>query len=109
MSNSYITDLTHFLDHDGEIAKEMPSEARNLACFEALIVDKTTEKYIHIDTLNDNDINTDLRCFIDDCVGQIFSYVDESDKRIRWYCTRCTVNGFISNWQSSKWDNTKIT
>jgi len=39
----YISDLTHFLNEEGNIPKEIPSEARELAGFLAMVVDITTE------------------------------------------------------------------
>ncbi len=39
----YISDLTHFLDESGNIAKEMQKEDKELASFLALIVDAATK------------------------------------------------------------------
>lgn len=39
-----IPNMTHFLDDQGNIPKQMPKEARELANFLALIVDATTKK-----------------------------------------------------------------
>jgi len=35
--------MTHFIDETGNILKEMPKEARELASFMALVVDETTK------------------------------------------------------------------
>jgi hypothetical protein len=53
----YITNLTHFLDETGNIPKQMPKEARELASFFALVVDTATKK--NPTTLT----STDIRCF----------------------------------------------
>jgi hypothetical protein len=53
----YISNLQHFLDESGNIPKQMPKEARELASFMALIVDTTTKT--NPKTLT----STDIRCF----------------------------------------------
>ena len=39
MSNTYVTDITHYLDKNGELA-EMPGEARKLASFLVLLIER---------------------------------------------------------------------
>ena len=41
----YISTMTHFLDDEGNIAKEMHKEGREHASFLALIVDTATKDY----------------------------------------------------------------
>ena len=41
MPGTYVTDLRHYLDDDGELA-DMPAEAKQLASFLVLIVDAVT-------------------------------------------------------------------
>lgn len=40
----YISNMQHFLDDKGNIPKQMPKEARELASFFALVIDATTKK-----------------------------------------------------------------
>ena len=49
--------MTHFLDEQGNIPKQMPKQARELASFLALVVDATTK--IMPSTLT----STEIRCF----------------------------------------------
>jgi hypothetical protein len=53
----YISNMLHFLDESGDIPKQMPKEARELASFMALVVDSTTK------TLPSSLTSTDIRCF----------------------------------------------
>ena len=62
MEGTYVTDLRHFLDSAGEIA-EMPTEARQMASFLALIVDAVTQQPA------ENFEQTGLRCRIENCAG----------------------------------------
>jgi hypothetical protein len=91
--------MTHFLNEQGNIAKEMPKEARELASFLALVVDTTTKTTPSILT------STDLRCFKKACHGLIKTAVKHDDREIPWYCPECENEGVISNWQGTKWDN----
>ncbi len=103
MDGAYITNLTHFLDDKGEIPKQIPREARELASFLALIVDKVTSDFL----TTDNGIDTGIRCRSKGCMGEIIGALDGIDEPVHWYCLDCGHNGVISNWQRSKWDNTK--
>lgn len=94
----YISNLTHFLDDSGNIPKEMPKEAREMAGFLALVVDVTTQK----NTLSDKE----TRCFIKGCDGKIISEFSSDKKEILWKCSKCDNAGRISFWQNTKWDNT---
>jgi hypothetical protein len=62
-----ISNMHHFLDAKGNIPKEMPEEAREMASFLALVVDATSKK-IPI-TLT----STEIRCFEKRCEGTIKS------------------------------------
>jgi hypothetical protein len=92
--------MTHFLNEQGNIAKEMPKEARELASFLALVVDATTKTTPSILT------STDLRCFKKACHGLIKTAVKHNDEEIHWYCPDCENEGVISHWHGTKWDNT---
>lgn len=95
--------MPHFLNEKGEIPKEMPKEARELASFFALVVDTTTK------TLPATLTSTDIRCFNKGCHGLIKTAMKSKDDEIHWYCPDCENEGMISNWQKTKWDNRKIS
>jgi hypothetical protein len=93
-----ITDLSHSLDPNGNIAKEMPKEARELASFLALIVDAATRDF-------EPPIKaTDVRCRQKKCDGTIELGFSSDDDAIEWWCSDCDEAGRISGWQGSKWD-----
>ena len=52
----YISDMTHFLNEEGNIPKEMPTEARELASFFALVVDHTSKTMASILTIKGVDL-----------------------------------------------------
>ena len=95
----YISNMQHFLDETGNIPKQMPKEARELASFMALVVDTTTKSCPKTLTLKD------IRCFEKGCQGLIKSALRPDTNEIHWYCPDCENEGVISEWQGSKWDN----
>lgn len=95
----YISNLTHFLNDKGNIPKEMPREARELASFFALVVDFTTK------TKPSTLTPTGIRCFRKGCYGMINSTIKANKQEIHWYCPECENEGVISNWQDTNWDN----
>jgi hypothetical protein len=95
----YISNMQHFLDETGNIPKQMPKEARELASFLALVVDTSTK------TLSSTLASTDIRCFENGCHGLIKSEVLKPINEIHWVCSKCSNEGRISEWQKTKWDN----
>jgi methionyl-tRNA synthetase len=95
----YISNMTHFLDEQGNIPKQMPKEAREHANFMALVVDNTTKNYPQTLT------STNTRCFEKGCHGMIKTALMVKSSEIHWYCPDCENEGVISEWQKTKWDN----
>ena len=95
----YISNMTHFLDERGNIPKQMPKEARELASFFALVIDTTTQ--INLSILS----STDIRCFEAGCLGTIKSELLAESNEIHWLCSKCQNEGRISHWQGTKWNN----
>ena len=94
----YISNMTHFLNDQGNIPKQMPKEARELASFFALVIDTTTN-------INPKRLSaTQIRCFEKGCVGTIRVEVLPSTE-IHWMCSRCENEGKISHWEGTRWDN----
>ena len=91
--------MQHFLDESGNIPKQMPKEARELASFMALVVDTTTKSCPSILT------QTDIRCFKKKCEGLIKSEILGKNDEIHWKCSKCQNEGIISGWKLTKWDN----
>jgi len=95
----FISNMTHFLDDEGNIAKEIHKEGRELASFLVLIVDSATK--IHREPA----MTQDVRCFKRGCDGIIEVELPEMTDEIQWRCPKCHVDGRISGWQGIKWDN----
>lgn len=91
--------MQHFLDETGNIPKQMPKQARELASFMALVVDTTTKNNPHTLT------STEIRCFEKGCHGLISSEIIGKKMEIHWKCSNCPNEGVISDWQKTKWDN----
>jgi len=91
--------MQHFIDANGNIPKQMPKEARELASFMALVVDTTTK------TLPSTLTSTDIRCFQKDCHGLIKTALIPKSEEVHWYCPDCENEGVISEWKKTKWDN----
>ena len=92
------SNMTHFLDAEGNIANEMNKQGRELSSFIAMIVDKATkpprEEYV------------ELRCMKKKCEGTMENEMLEERGVIEYWCTHCPEdNGRISGWQGTKWDN----
>jgi hypothetical protein len=102
MSKTYVTDIAHFLDADGELA-EMPKPARRLASFFVLLIDAITQQQAY--PARDHD--TRIRCKTGHCTGSIRASVASHDSEIVWLCPKCGHQGVIRNWQGTKWDQTK--
>ena len=95
----YISQMPHFLDETGNIPKQMPKEARELASFFALVIDTTTKN--NPSTLTP----TDIRCFESGCLGTIRSELLVADGEIHWKCSKCQNEGKISHWKGTRWNN----
>jgi len=102
MPRCYVTDLTHFLDDQGDIVQDMPTEARQLASFLTLIVDAVTAGFPG----EDGTMDTRIRCRSKGCRGSILGTLHEAASPIHWQCPVCHQEGVISHWQKSRWDNT---
>ena len=95
----FITNLSHSLNEQGNIAKEVPRQARELASFLVLIVDEATRNF------EPPIIATDIRCRKKRCGGTIELGFSSDDDAIEWWCSDCDQAGRISGWQGTKWDN----
>jgi hypothetical protein len=97
MKQTYITDITHYLDETGELAK-MPGPARKLASFLVLLIDATSQAGPV------RNFDTNIRCRMDACGGSVRTFLTSLDEEISWHCPDCGHNGVIRNWQGTKWN-----
>ena len=98
MSETYITDITHYLDDQGELVSTMPGPARKLASFLVLVIDSVSQD-IPVDGHD-----TRIRCLQHGCSGSIRASLMSMNDEISWACPDCGHNGVISNWQGTKWN-----
>jgi hypothetical protein len=98
----YISNLTHFLDEEGNIAQAMQREGRKMAAFLAMVVDACTTMH----PLNKTDIN--IRCFKRGCHGRIIAELRFPEMTVHWECPSCANAGIISGWEKTKWDNITV-
>ena len=93
----HITNFKHFLNEEGNIPKDMPKEAREIANFLALLIDEGST--------GDYDAEPTIRCKEKNCSGLIVPTIIEERDEIYWVCVECKTRGVISDWRGTKWDN----
>jgi hypothetical protein len=97
----YISQMRHFLNEKGEIPTDMNEDAKQMAGFLAMVVDATT--ITQPSTLT----TSDIRCIKKACHGMIKTSLDKEAIRIHWFCPLCESEGIVSNYENTKWDNSK--
>ena len=102
MANTWITDLTHFLDERGAIV-ETPVPARRLAEHFAAIVAAATADPCQAAT--GSSVRCRRRPGRKPCPGSIRAAITLDDRMdVVWDCPACGDNGVISNWHGTIWD-----
>jgi hypothetical protein len=97
---SLTTDITHYLDESGEVAR-MPGPARQLASFLTLLIEFATADPAA------RGRSSGIRCRVEGCRGIIRASVTHSGNEIAWACPICGHSGFITNWQDTRWNQGK--
>ena len=101
MGDTWIADLTHFLDEEGCIAPTK-GPARRLADFFASIVVIGSHPYpIAPSTYM---VRCRRRPARKPCTGVIEVDLDPPTEDIVWWCPVCGDNGYIRNWKGTIWD-----
>jgi hypothetical protein len=101
LSDTWITDLTHFLDKEGRIAPER-GPARRMAEFLTSIVSMASRPELVIPQ----------KCRVQcrrhpgrkPCPGMIEVDLDPETEDVIWWCPVCGDNGYIRNWKGTVWD-----
>ena len=91
MNQNFITNITHFLDENGAIPKELTKEARVIADSLGKVitcVTKTPRKSPRTDVLCWNDQSNHKPC-----AGEIDAGIDLDNSDILWSCKKCSVGG----------------
>src|ERR1035441_8711932 len=105
MPDTWITDITHFLDENGEMIKE-PIEARRLAEYFAAII--VMSSYPDPEYPPEYKVSCRRRQKRKACLKEIIGFADLETDDIIWMCPKCGDRGRISNWQGTIWDMTEI-
>lgn len=102
MAGTWITDITHFQDEQGEMIKE-PLEAKEMAEYFAAIIVMATYPEPEYAPAN----NVFCRRG-PSCLEEITAGVDPETDEIFWKCLKCGDHGRISNWRGTIWDMSEI-
>jgi hypothetical protein len=104
MPDTWITDITCFLDESGRVAA-LPGPGRRLAeHFGAIIVSLANTVP---ETVTCTPVPCRRRPGRRPCPGRIQGVVN-SELNIRWQCPACGDNGLISRWQGTLWDSRRV-
>jgi hypothetical protein len=102
MANTWIIDLTHYLDERGATVT-VPSPARRLAEHFGAIVRAVTWDPVGAGT--GSSVRCRRRPGRKPCRGHIRAAITLDDRMdIVWECPLCGDNGVISNWHGTMWD-----
>jgi hypothetical protein len=99
MADTWITDLTHFLE-DGRLPPELPGPALRLAEYLGRIVAAVTG----VPPDDPLGVRCRRRPGRRPCSGEIEGYIVPESNEIYWGCLVCGDNGLISNWENTIWD-----
>jgi hypothetical protein len=104
MSNTWMTNIQHFLDEDGNIAP-IDGPARRIAEYFGVIISCATSPGKDADT---HPCKCRRRPGRKKCAGLIETDIDRLTNDIFWQCPLCHDNGRISHWQGTQWDKRKM-
>jgi hypothetical protein len=102
MSDTWITDIRHYLDPSGHLPSELPGPALNLALFLGSIIEWMTSQAVT------SVERTNVCCRRSPgrrrCPGKIIAVFEEDTDVILWRCPLCGDNGYIRGWRGTLWD-----
>lgn len=104
MPDTWITKMSHY-DYSDEVEHTLPREATRLATYLGSILYETLHRIPAMPT------STGIQCRRRPghvrCSGYILSELSEDKQQIRWWCEECGDNGYISDWEGTRWDPRK--
>lgn len=101
MPDTWITDITHFLDGDGELVTE-PPQAKNIAEYFAAIV--MMSSFPDPEYPPEYTVKCRRRPNRKPCQEEIIGFIDPENDDVMWMCPKCNDRGLISNWRGTMWD-----
>ena len=99
---AYFTKLTHFLNEDGDLPSDLPGPAVKLAEFIFALVKSVTSH--SLEALVQTGVRCRRRPTRKPCAGEVFAFLNGDTSAIQWNCLKCGDNGFIYDWENTKWD-----
>ena len=103
MGDTWVTDLTHFLDEEGDIAPKKGPVRRLAEHLVAIVTMISRPEMIPSPEYN---VSCRRRPSREPCSGVIVADLDPETESILWWCPVCLDNGYISNWKGTMWDFT---
>ena len=106
MADTWITDITHFLDEKGELISQ-PTQARKLAEYLAAIITMMV-------SYPDPEYSPEYRVLCrrrpnrKPCLTDIAGWLDRETDDVVWICPVCQDKGLISNWRGTMWDMSDV-
>ncbi|MDP2886211.1 MAG: hypothetical protein Q8P51_14450 [Ignavibacteria bacterium] len=101
MADTWITDLTHFLDEEGNIISK-PAQAKAIAEYLAAIVSMAS--FPDPEYPPEYSVKCRRRPNRKPCLERIVGFINLETDAIVWMCPRCKDCGTISNWRGTQWD-----
>lgn len=101
MADRWITDITHFLNEDGNIISE-PSQAKRLGEYLAAIISMASHPEPEYPA--EYHVKCRRRPNCKPCLEKIVGLIDPETDNIVWMCPKCGDSGIISNWRNTIWD-----
>jgi len=103
MPNTWITNIQHFLNEEGDIVP-IEGPARKIAEYTGEIISCITSSGKDAGTLQ---CKCRRRPNHKKCEGIIEAYIEKATNEIFWRCSMCHDNGRISHWEETYWDRRK--
>ena len=101
MADTWITDITHFLDDTGGVAAKAGPARRIAEHFGAIIAAVSAQP---LEARTSTRVRCRRRPGRRPCSGEIRAVFD-CETNIVWECPACGDNGLIQNWQGTFWDS----
>ncbi len=105
MGDTWITDLTHFLDETGQIAPADGPARRLAEHFTAIVAMASLPELV---IPSEYRVRCRRRPGRKPCGGYIEADFDPDTEDIVWWCAKCDDRGYIRNWKGSIWDLSNV-
>ena len=100
MADTFVIDMRHYLDEDGDLG-DLPSRVMKLALYFGSIVAWVTS---HAEEVQPTNVICRRKPRRRQCTGEIFASFVDNPFGVAWSCPFCGDNGFIYGWEETIWD-----